>query len=201
MDERLDYPATRRNREPIAEAMADHLPPTGTVLEIASGSGQHAVHFAAKFPGLTFQPSDCDERNLVSIRAWIADSGLSNLQQPLLIDATEGQFPVPDSSVDVVFNANMVHISPWEACLGLLKGSAQCLRQGGMLIMYGPYQLGGTHTAPSNAAFDQDLRSRDPRWGVRHLEEVQQIAESHRLTLQKRIPMPANNQLVCYRRG
>lgn len=198
MDVRLDYPATQRNREPIAAALSDKLPASGLFLEIASGSGQHVVYLAERFPGLTYQPSDPDERACTSIAAWIAHSGHPHIRPPLAIDAATGQFPLDADSVDVVFNANMVHIAPWSACVGLMRGAGRCLKPHGQLIMYGPYRLAGQHTAPSNEAFDADLKARNPEWGVRDLADVQQVAAAEGLNFVQQVPMPANNLLVFY---
>jgi SAM-dependent methyltransferase len=191
-------PATARNRDPILEVLRRVLPAEGRVLEIASGSGEHVVYFAAALPALTFQPSDVDEGALTSIAAWTAESGLRNIQPPLRLDATGAGWPAP---VDAIFNANMIHIAPWEAALGLARGAGRCLRPGGVLVVYGPFRIGGAHTAPSNEAFDQDLRARDPRWGVRDLEAFVEVAAGHGLTLAERVPMPANNQTLVFRRA
>lgn len=200
MDARLDYPHVHRNREPIADVLAGLLPEPGLLLEIASGSGQHIVYFAERFPQWTFQPSDPDGRARASAAAWIASTGARNVKPPIVIDAREGLFPVEPGSVDVVYNANMIHIAPFSACRGLLAGSAIALKPGGLLIMYGPYKQDGKHTAPSNATFDHSLQERDSTWGVRDLGEVQALAAEHGLTLQQRLPMPANNLLLCYRK-
>jgi SAM-dependent methyltransferase len=195
--DRLDYPATRRNREPILEVLRRVLPPSGRVLEIASGSGQHHVHFARALPRLVWQPTDIDPRGLASVAAWQRDSGLDNLLPPLRLDVTE---PFPVEAVQAVFCANMVHIAPWPCTLGLLEGAAAALVEGGRLVLYGPYKVEGRHTSESNVAFDQSLRSRDPSWGVRDLERVLEEAEARGLRFVERVQMPANNLMVVLER-
>jgi SAM-dependent methyltransferase len=197
MSDRRHAPATLRNREPILEVLRRLLPPAGLLLEVGSGSGEHVVHFAAALPGWTFQPSDVDPGALASIAAWIADSGLSNVRPPLPLDVTAAW---PVETVQAVFSANMVHIAPPEAAQGLVAGASQHLAPGGLLIVYGPFRVGGAHTAPSNAAFDADLRARDPRWGVRDLEWLEQLAADAALTLEERVAMPANNQTLIFRK-
>ena len=191
-------PAAERNKQPIADALAEILPPAGTVLEVASGSGQHAVFLARTFPDLTWQPSEVDPDGLASIEAHVAEANLANLRAPIALDAADDW---PALEVDAVWNANMIHIARWEACLGLMKGAAAALASGGVLAMYGPYFQDDVPTAPSNVAFDQSLRGRDPRWGVRRLEDVRTVAASHGLDLERVIPMPANNLIVAYRRA
>ncbi len=182
-------PATARNREPIREVLARELPATGTVLELASGSGEHAVHFAAAFPALIWQPSDPDATARASIAAWRAEAGLANLREPLALDAT-GELPDADAIVCI----NMIHISPWESTLGLFRG-ARC----GLVYLYGPYIVYG-ETAPSNRAFDASLRARDPRWGVRELRDVEAVAAGHGFARTALVAMPANNLSVVFRR-
>ena len=166
------------------------------MLEVASGSGEHAVHFAAAFPQLEWQPSDPDPQALQSIEAWRADSGLANLREPLILDATAGEWPV--EAADAVLNINMVHISPWEAALGLLGGAARVLSPGGKLILYGPWLLQGYQAAPSNLAFDEDLRRRNPAWGVRQVEDFAKEAEQRGLSLADQREMPANNRMLLF---
>jgi SAM-dependent methyltransferase len=193
----LASPSVARNRDPILAVLRRVLPSTGTVLEIASGTGEHATYFAAAFPGLTWQPSDPDEQALRSIAAHRA-TGLPNLLAPLSLDAASPKWPV--AHVDAVVAINMVHISPWRATQGLMAGAGRVLPPGGVLYLYGTYKENGAHTAPSNAAFDQDLRGRDPEWGVRDLEEVVELAEANGLRLVERIAMPANNLSVIFRK-
>jgi SAM-dependent methyltransferase len=167
------------------------------VLEIASGTGQHVAHFAPALPALVWLPSDIDPQLHTSIAAWTA--GLSNVRPPIVLDATAADWPVP--ALDAVYAANVVHIAPWEVCLGLLAGAGRHLVPGGLLVLYGPYRIDGEHTAPSNAVFDRQLRSSDPRWGVRDLEAVRDAAAPHGLRLEERVAMPANNQTVIFRRA
>lgn len=197
-DARRHAPATERNREPIAAILHDVLPASGTVLEVASGTGEHAIHFARGFPALTWQPSDPDPAALASIRAWAEAARLPNLRPPLLLDAAAPAWPV--DRADAMLCINMVHISPWEATVGLLRQSAKLLPVGGPLILYGPYIQQGVETAPSNLAFDESLRARDSRWGLRPLEEVVALAQSLGLDLEAVHSMPANNLAVVLRR-
>jgi SAM-dependent methyltransferase len=191
------WPAPERNKDPILAVLKRVLPRRGEVFEVASGSGQHVAYFARELPALTFQPSDIDPENLASIRAWVREVGLPNLREPLALDVLADDWGV--GSVDALFNANMIHIAPWECCLALLRGAARHLRPEGVLVMYGPFRVGGAHTAPSNESFDAGLRARDPRWGVRELEDV--VSEAARLGLSfvERVEMPANNQSLVFR--
>jgi SAM-dependent methyltransferase len=195
---RRHAPATQRNRGPILEVLRAVLPPAGTVLEVASGSGEHAVHFAAALPALTFQPSDVDPDAVASIRAWIDATGLTNVRPPLHFDVTD--HPWPTEPVQAIFSANLVHIAPAAAAEALVAGAARHLVPGGLLVMYGPFRVGGAHTAPSNAAFDADLRARDPRWGVRDMEWVRDLAGHAGLELEQQLQLPANNQILVFRR-
>jgi SAM-dependent methyltransferase len=194
----LTSPSVARNRDPILEVLRRVLPITGTVLEIASGTGEHAVHFAVALPHLTWQPTDQDEQALNSIAAHRAISKLPNLLAPVRLDTSSPEWPVERASAVVAIN--MVHISPWRATQGLMAGARRVLPPGGVLYLYGAYKENGAYTAPSNEAFDQDLRRRNPEWGVRDLEEVVNLASSHGLELVERIPMPANNLSVVFRR-
>jgi hypothetical protein len=193
------WPAAERNKQPILEVLRRYFPARGHVLEVASGSGQHAAFFAAQLPGLTWQPSELDPQLRASIAAWVEEAALPNLLAPRALDVCESDWGV--GQVDAIFNANMIHIAPWECCLGLLAGAGRQLRAGGVLALYGPFRLNGAHTAPSNAEFDASLRARDARWGVRDCEEVVAQAERHGLTLEAREPMPANNQTLLLRRS
>lgn len=195
---KLAWPAPERNKEPILEVLKRVLPREGTLLEIASGTGQHAVHFARHLPGLVVQPSDVDPAHLASIRAWGSEAMLSNLREPLLLDVL-GDWNI--GTVDAVFNANMIHIAPWECAVALFEGVGRVLRAGGVFVLYGPFRVGGVHTAPSNEVFDRDLRSRDPRWGVRDIDELLPLAERAKLELVERVAMPANNQCLVFTRG
>lgn len=190
----LSSPAAGRNRAPILDVLRQHLPARGLVLEIASGAGEHAAWFAQALPELTWQPTDRDEEGLRSIAAWRDAVGLPNLLLPLLLDVTAPVWPV--ARADAVVCINMLHIAPWRAAEGLMAGAARVLPAGAPLYVYGPFREGGVHTAPSNAAFDRDLRARDPAWGVRDLDEVVAIAARRGLMLAARATMPANNLSV-----
>lgn len=193
---RRHAPATTRNREPIAAVLAEALPRSGLVLEVASGSGEHCAWFAERFPALDWQPSDPDEAARASIRAWCA--GLPNVLPPLDLDAATAHWPAEHA--DALLCINMVHISPWEATLGLMAGAARLLAPGAPLILYGPYRQRSVPTAESNEAFDVSLKSRDPRWGLRLVEEVSAAADSRGLRLERIVPMPANNLSLVFRR-
>ncbi len=198
-------PATERNQGPILDVLHRVLPPHGTVLEVASGTGQHAVAFAAALPGVTWQPTDADPTALDSIRAWAADAGqggagLTNLAPPLPLDAADTA-PWPVARADAVVCINMIHIAPWEACQGLMRGAGAVLPDGGVLVLYGPYRLDGRHTAPSNAAFEDWLKAQDPRFGVRDLDAVRAEAAANGLTLAEIVEMPANNLMVVFRKA
>jgi SAM-dependent methyltransferase len=192
-------PAAARNRDPIAEVLRPRLPAAGTVLELASGSGEHAVHNARAFPQLTWRPSDFDPQALASIAAWRRAAALPNLLEPIRIDATAPD-AWPLERADAVVCINMIHISPWAATVGLMQGARRLLPPGGGLFLYGPYLEDGVETAPSNLAFDQSLKDRDPSWGLRRLEAVTALAAEHALVFHERIAMPANNLMVVCRR-
>lgn len=198
-DEKRHAPATLRNRQPLLDALRPHLPATGLVLEIASGSGEHALFLAENLPGLTWQPSDPDAAARASIRAWMAELGLPNIRAPLALDAADPA-SWPDLTPDVLLCVNMIHIAPWAATLGLFAGAARLLRSGAPLCLYGPYKRGGMHTSDSNAAFDADLRARNPQWGVRDLEAVADLAAGHGFGVPTVIQMPANNLTLIFRR-
>ena len=197
---RLHSPAAERNGPPILAELLRLLPGEGRALEVASGTGQHAARFAAALPGWQWQPTEHEVSAFPSILAWTRDAGLGNVEPPLQLDVTRPRWPV-HGDYDLIYCANMIHIAPWEACLGLLDGARQHLAPRGLLVLYGPYRIGGEHTADSNAAFDADLRGRDPRWGVRDLEAVENEARARQLVLRERVEMPANNQLVVLARG
>jgi hypothetical protein len=190
-------PAALRNREPIAEVLREWLPERGLVLEVASGTGEHAVHFAQVFPMLDWQPSDVHPDALASIGAWRQAAGLPNVRAPIVIDASVPDWPI--DSADAVLNINMVHISPWSAALGLLDGSARVLARDAPLILYGPWLREDAPTAPSNLAFDQDLKSRDADWGLRRVEDFAAAAAERGLKLEQTQPMPANNLMLLLR--
>ena len=202
-------PATVRNREPILGVLSRVLPRRGTVLEIASGSGEHAVWFARELPGVVWQPSDASDEALASIEAWRAEGGSPNLRAPIRLDVTRagwhgvvvaGASPA-DAPIAGVVCINMIHIAPWEACLGLMAGASALLGSGGLLVLYGPFRFGGTFTAPSNEAFDASLRARDPTWGVRDLDDVTAAALAQGLVRSEVVAMPANNHTVVFRRA
>ncbi|NJN46106.1 MAG: DUF938 domain-containing protein [Candidatus Competibacteraceae bacterium] len=193
---RWHSPAAEQNKGPILEVLKKRFPRTGTVLEIASGTGQHVVHFAQAMPQLIWQPSEPESEWREAIRYRITAANLQNVNPPLALDVLEHPWPV--SQADAVLCSNMIHISPWEATSALLKGAGQVLPDGGVMILYGPYQRFGQHTAPSNAAFDADLRRRNPSWGVRDLEEVARIAEHEGLELSEVVEMPVNNLSVVF---
>lgn len=192
-------PATLRNREAIAAVLARELPAQGLVLEIAAGTGEHAVFFAERFPALTWQPSDPSPEALASIAAYRADYGGSNCAAPVMLDAAApGDWPVSDA--DAILCINMVHISPWEATCGLVSGAARLLgSSGGPLILYGPYLEQGFETAPSNLEFDASLRARNPLWGLREAEALDALAATHGMARTARHAMPANNIMLVYR--
>jgi SAM-dependent methyltransferase len=196
-DPRLQSPAAARNRQPILEVLRTVLPDRARVLEIASGSGEHAFHFAGAEPGWIWQPSDPHPHALASIAAWRAQADLPNLRYPLPLDVTADW---PTGEWDAIVAINLLHIAPWEVAEALMARAGACLVPGGVLYFYGPYRRGGQHTAPSNAAFDADLKRRDPRWGVRELDEVVAEAERHGLALEKTVAMPANNLSLVLRR-
>jgi len=189
-------PAADRNRTAIADVLQRVLPGEGRMLEVASGSGQHVVTFAAQLPAWSFVPSDPDATARASVDAWVAESGLSNLERARDLDTRVG--PWPDGPFDAVVAINMVHISPWAATTALLQGASRVLRPGGLLVLYGPYVIDG-QTADSNRAFDASLRGRDPRWGVRELRTVLKAAGEHDLHEAERVAMPANNHCVILR--
>lgn len=191
-------PAALRNRDPIAEVLREWLPATGLVLEVASGTGEHAEHFAAAFPGLDWQPTDLHPDSLASVDARRHDASLANFRAPVLLDAASGDWPVDHA--DAVLSINMVHISPWESALGLLDGAARLLAEHAPLILYGPWLQSDIETAPSNLAFDADLRRRDPRWGLREVEAFVAEAEPRGLRLFETRAMPANNLMLLFRK-
>jgi SAM-dependent methyltransferase len=189
-------PAAARNRQAILEVLQQHLPKSGLVLEIASGSGTHVAHFAKALPHLAFQPSDPDSRHHASIAAWAAD--VPNIRAPLLLDATDSMWPI--QRADAVLCINMIHISPWASAEGLMRGAGRMLPAGGLLYLYGPFRRDGAHTAPSNEAFDQDLRRENPEWGVRDLEAVTATAAANGFAAPEILAMPANNLSLVFRK-
>jgi hypothetical protein len=194
----LTYPAPERNKDPILAVLRRILPSSGRVLEIASGTGQHVMHFAQLLPAITWLPSDPEQAHRSSIQQRIEASGLGNVETPLALDVLLRPWPIRSAAALICIN--MIHIAPWEATLALLHGAAGLLPADGVLYLYGPYRREGRHTSPSNEAFDADLRQRNAAWGVRNLEDVQRHAEDHGLTLDEVIAMPANNLSLVLRR-
>lgn len=198
LDRRRYAAAAERNRGPILAVLRRLVPEGARVLEVASGTGQHAAYFAARLPGTRWRPSDADPRLFASISAWAEEEGAANVQEPLRLDCAAARWPL--GAFDAVYCANMIHIAPWACCLGLLRGAGRHLAAGGLLLLYGPFRIGGEHTSESNAAFDADLRARDPGWGVRDLDEVRARAAEQGLRCVERVPMPANNLVVVFER-
>ena len=194
---KLRSPAAARNVDPIAAVLSEWLPPAGLVLEVASGSGEHALAFAKALPQLRWQPSDADAAALTSIATWAAEEGTANLLPPVRLDAAATDWPI--AAADALLSINMVHISPWAAALGLLDGAARVLPRGGPLILYGPWIVDGEPTAPSNLAFDADLRRRNRAWGLRRVEEFAGEARVRGLLLEAERAMPANNRMLLFR--
>jgi SAM-dependent methyltransferase len=195
-DPRRFAPAAERNREPLAEVLGRVFVAPGTVLELASGTGQHAAYFGEKWPHLRWQPTDLDEDNFASITAWT--EGLQNVAPPVSLDARSDDWNVGLAAVDYLLAVNLIHIAPVEATRGLLAGAGRCLRVGGKLALYGPFVVAGEALVASNVAFDESLRSRDPRWGIRSLDEVAATARTHGLSLVETVRMPANNLTVIF---
>ena len=206
MSEPHHSPAADRNKQPILEALLRRLPAQGSALEIASGTGQHAACFAAALPGWTWQPSDMHADGFGSIAAWCAQSGATNVLPPVRLDVLAPQWPADrkafaapfDQPIDAIFCANMIHISPWATCAGLMQGASRHLAPQGQLITYGPYLEADVPTAPGNIAFDESLRQRDAEWGLRWREDVQAEAARAGLRLAERVAMPANNLLLVF---
>lgn len=197
-------PSAERNRDPILEVLAEALPPDAEVLEIASGTGQHVVHFARHLLGTRWQPSDPDPKSRQSIAAWIGslrqEAHLTNVELPLDIDVCSQDWGLDGRDFDALVNINMLHVSPWETCRGLFAGAARHVRGGGLVALYGPFRRSGVPTAPSNEVFDESLRARDASWGLRDLDCVTKVAAAASFTLERVVSMPANNLTVLYRR-
>lgn len=194
-------PAADRNKQPILDVLRKVLPDHGTALEIASGTGQHVAWFAANLPQWTWQPSDAMPAALDSISAWVAEQGLLNVRPPLQLDVMAPEWLPGDAQFDLVYCANMLHISPWATCAALMQGSARHLAAGGLLVTYGPYLEDGAPTSEGNLAFDQSLRAQDPAWGIRRKEDVAQEAARAGLRLRARHAMPANNLLLLWEKA
>ena len=198
-DDRQFAPATQRNREPILDVLLQALPPTGTVLEVSSGTGEHAVFFAPRLAPRRWLPSDPNPVARNSIAAWRNHCPAENLDAAIALDARDPVWtiaPEQQNSITAIVNINMIHIAPWSACVGLMCGARRLLPVGGILYLYGPFKQGGNHTAPSNAAFDESLQAQNPEWGIRDLDAVSAIAQAHELTIVKTYKMPANNLSV-----
>ncbi|BAY66826.1 hypothetical protein NIES22_69700 (plasmid) [Calothrix brevissima NIES-22] len=209
-DARKEAPATQRNREPILEILLQVLPQSGTILEIASGTGEHAVFFAPKLSQRKWLPTDANKQLFPSINAWAEYFGCDNIYPPQELDVREPVWPVENEVVNewlhsspivAIVNINMIHISPWSACLGLMAGAGRILKAGGILYLYGPFKQGGEHTSLSNAAFDEYLRAQNSQWGVRNLDDVVAAARSEDLILKQIYQMPANNLSVVFERS
>ena len=206
VDARKYAPATERNRQPILEVLQQVLPQTGTVLEIASGTGEHATFFAPRLSHLNWLPSEPDRDSRASVAAWVKALPAKNLMDPLALDVSQHPWPVEADSlalaqpITAIVNINMLHISAWEMCQHLMAGAQRVLPSGGVLYLYGPFKQNGQQTAPSNAAFDAVLRDRNSQWGIRDLEAVIEAAQKHDLALVEVVPMPANNFSVVFRR-
>ena len=191
-------PAADRNKQPILDVLREVLPDHGTALEIASGTGQHVAWFAANLPQWTWQATDAVPAALDSISAWVAEQGLLNVRPPLVLDVMAPEWLPGDVVFDLVYCANMLHISPWTTCAALMQGSARHLAPGGLLVTYGPYLEDGVPTSEGNLGFDKSLRAQDPAWGIRRKEDVAQEAARAGLRLQARHAMPANNLLLVW---
>ena len=201
-DERLFSPSAARNSAPILAVLKRVLPANGVVLEIGCGTGEHAVCFAEAMPDLTWLPSDPDAGSRASTASWIKFKALKNVLAPLDIDVCSTPWGVEQlAPFDAILSINMIHIAPWAATLGLFSGAGRLLRSGGRLSLYGPFMINGTHNAPSNAAFDESLKARDPSWGVRDIADVERVAQASGLRLAETIAMPANNMLLVFSHG
>lgn len=192
------WPAPERNAPPILEVLERILPSPGFTLEVASGTGQHAAHFCAALPEIRWQPTDVDETAIPSIDAWRVESGLDNFLPAVLLDVSSKDWPVDQA--DSIFCSNMVHISPWESTLGLFRGAERILRPGGLVVIYGPFLERDVETTESNLKFDESLKERNPAWALRYLHDVEAVANEHGFELIERVPMPANNITVVFRR-
>lgn len=203
-DKRRQADATNRNREVILDVLRKHLLTSGTILELGSGTGEHAAHMAAQFPTYDWQPSDFDADNQASIDAWAQDSKASNILPALLLDIMQPRWPVemirPAKPVTAILAINIIHITPWPLTEALLDGAARMLPLGGVLYFYGPYMVGGEHTAQSNVQFDAWLKDQDQSWGVRDMDEVGEMARSYGFSKPNITPMPANNFSLVFKK-
>ncbi|MTI10357.1 DUF938 domain-containing protein [Rhodospirillaceae bacterium RKSG073] len=197
-DKRLYAPSTARNKEPILKVLKEYIPTSGQALEIACGSGEHGLHFSKSFPALIWQPTDIETAHIDSANAHREAENRSNMKEARYLDVTSKDWQT--EPLDLIYNANMIHISPWDCTIGLLSGAGRHLKTDGILFMYGPYKFSNQHTAESNAQFDMSLKSRDDSWGIRNLEDVISIAEQNGLQHQHSIEMPANNYCIIYKK-
>ena len=197
-DGRLASPSAERNRGPLAEVLSQVLPQSGLVLEVGSGTGEHAVHFARVMPHLTWQPSEQDSDCLRSISAWVAAEAQGNVREPLYLNVSDTQWPI--AAADAIISINMIHIAPWSVAQALLRGASRTLLPGGLLCLYGPYRVAGEHTSASNRAFDAQLRGMNSEWGVRDIDEVSNEARAVDLEFVRTFEMPANNLIVALRK-
>jgi hypothetical protein len=198
MDRRLRSEACVRNRDPILAVLREVLPADGLVLEIASGTGMHAVYFAPRLPRVEWQPSDSEDPAIMSIASWREAEPAANLRAPIKLDVVQSKWPL--ERADAIFVANMLHISPWICTIDLFAGAARTLASSAPLVIYGPFMMSGKHTAPSNEEFDRDLRGRNPRWGVRDLSDITHVAREHGFALERFVEMPANNLTLIFRK-
>jgi len=198
-DQRMFSPSAARNSAPILAVIKRVLPTTGLVLEIGCGTGEHAVCFAEAMPNVTWQPSDMDTDSRASTASWIKFAGLKNILAPLDINVCSTLWGVEETApLDAIVSINMIHIAPWAACLGLFTGAGRLLRDGGLLVLYGPFMRGGVHNSPSNADFDASLKARNPSWGVRDLADLERVGEASGLSLREMTEMPSNNAIVVF---
>lgn len=201
-DQRVFSPSAARNSAPILEALKRYLPTHGVVLEIGCGTGEHAVCFAEAMPALTWLPSDPDPASRASTASWIMFKGLNNVLAPLDVDTRSAEWGVEGlAPFDAMVSINMIHIAPWAATIGLFSGAGRLLRSGGLLLLYGPFMHNGAHNAPSNAAFDESLKARNPSWGLRDIAEIEGVAGAAGLRLDETVDLPANNKLLVFRHG
>ena len=198
-DGRLASPSAERNREPIAKILSQILPQSGLVLEVASGTGEHSIHFARVMPHLTWQPSEQDKDCLRSISAWAAVEVQANVLQPLYLDVTDAQWPI--ATAEAIVCINMIHIAPWSVAQALLRGASRILPPGGLLCLYGPYRVAGKHTSASNREFDAQLRAMNSEWGVRDLDAMANEARTFNIELARTFQMPANNLVTVFRKS
>lgn len=201
-DLRQYAPATQRNRQPILDVLIKILPSFGNILEIASGTGEHALFFSPHFSPRKWIPSDINKQSIESIKSWINFSSTNNIESPLLLDVNAESWYIPEhlNPINSIININMIHISPWKSCIGLMKGVEQIVPSGGILYLYGPFKINNQHTAPSNEQFDQYLKIQNPQWGVRNLDDVILLANQYKLNFKEIISMPANNFSVIFER-